>query len=80
MEALDGNSIAGPLFELFAREMTTVSGACVHCGSTSQIAELEVYRNAPGTVVRCPSCCQVVIVLTEVRGVVRINHDDFDLR
>jgi hypothetical protein len=79
MEALDGNAIAGQLFDVFGREMTVAAGSCTHCGHTAQIAELRVFSRAPGTVVRCRSCGSVVIVLVEVRGVTRMVLDDFDL-
>ena len=77
MEALDGNAIAGQLFECFGTEMTTATGACAHCGARAMIAELKVYSRAPGSVVRCPSCGAVVIVLVEVRGVTRIDSGGF---
>jgi hypothetical protein len=73
MEALDGNAIAGTLFENYGAEMTTAIGACGHCGACAQIAELRVYLRAPGTIVRCPSCGQVVMVLVRIRGVLRVN-------
>jgi predicted RNA-binding Zn-ribbon protein involved in translation (DUF1610 family) len=79
MEALDGNAIAGALFEHFGSEMTTVAGACVHCGTVAQIAELKVYVKAPGTVVRCPTCGKVVIVLVEVHGMSRIDASGLEL-
>jgi hypothetical protein len=79
MEALDGNAIAGQLFEFFSTEMTTASGACTHCGAVAKIAELSVYSRAPGAVVRCRSCGSVVIVLVEIRGTTRVNLDGFDL-
>src|SRR5690242_12343332 len=63
MEALDGNAIAGDLFEYFGGEMTTVTGSCRHCGARAQIAELQVYTKAPGMVARCRSCGSVVMVL-----------------
>ena len=68
MEPLDGNAIAGQLFDVFGVEMTTASGTCASCGATAQIAELMVYLRAPGAVVRCPVCGAVLIVLTELRG------------
>jgi len=79
MEALDGNAIAGPLYERFGREMTTATGACAHCGARAQIAVLRIYLRAPGTVARCPSCDNVVIVLVEVRGTARAYLDAFKL-
>jgi hypothetical protein len=64
--ALDGNAIAGDLFAAFGREMTTVVGRCRHCGTASAVAELCVYPRAPGTVVRCPSCHAVVMMLVTI--------------
>jgi hypothetical protein len=68
MEALDGNAIGGLLLEVFGAEMTTATGVCKHCGASAQVAELVVYLEAPGTVVRCRSCESVVMVVVEVRG------------
>jgi hypothetical protein len=73
MEALDGNAIAGTLFEHFGAEMTEALGKCGHCGSTAQIAELRVYLCAPGTVGRCPACGNVVMVFVRVRDALRID-------
>ena len=77
MEALDGNAIAGPLFEHFGTEMTTVLGTCAHCGTRAQVAELEVYMRAPGSVVRCRHCGNVVIVLVPIRGELRVDSSAF---
>jgi hypothetical protein len=63
---LDGNAIAGELFAAFGREMTDVVGKCRNCGTVSTVAELCVYLRAPGTVVRCPSCHAVVMVLVTI--------------
>jgi hypothetical protein len=79
MEALDGNAIGGQLFDYFGTEMTTAKGDCGHCGTRAQIAELLVYAHAPGAVVRCRACGQVVMVIVEVRGAVRVNLDWFKL-
>lgn len=79
MDALDGNAIAGPLFEYFGTDMTTATGACRHCGASAQVAELRVYGRAPGTVVRCCNCGQVVIVILEIRDRVRIDTQHFRL-
>jgi hypothetical protein len=66
MDALDGNAIAGLLFDVFGGEMTTATATCASCGATRQVAELQVYLRAPGTVVRCRSCGSVVMVLVTV--------------
>ena len=79
MDALDGNAIAGPLFEHFGAEMTTARGTCAHCGAQAQIAEERVYMRGPGAVARCWSCGNVVIVLVTIRGVLRVDHGSFRL-
>jgi hypothetical protein len=79
VEPLDGNAIAGDLFNVFGREMTTVSGACAHCGAVALIAELRVFMKAPGAVVRCRRCGQVVFVVVDIRGETRIDLDQFKL-
>jgi hypothetical protein len=62
MDALDGNAIAGQLVEVFGAEMTTATGVCGSCGASGVVAELVVYLQAPGTVVRCRSCESVLMV------------------
>ena len=68
MEALDGNAIGGLLLEVFGMEMTTATATCGHCGAVGLVAELMVYLQAPGTVVRCPACGQVLMVFSQVRS------------
>jgi hypothetical protein len=79
MEALDGNAIAGALFEYFGAEMTTARGSCTHCGASAQIAQLRVYQRAPGMVARCVNCGGVVIVLVEIRSRLQIDLSGFQL-
>ena len=73
MQPLDGNAIAGALYEAFGDEMTTRTGICEHCGAMGPLAELRVYARAPGIVARCSSCGNVVLVLVDVRGTPRIH-------
>jgi hypothetical protein len=68
MEHLDGNAIAGQMFDVFGAEMTIATGTCANCGATHVMAELIVYLEAPGTVGRCPSCESVVMVVVDRRG------------
>ena len=79
MQALDGNSIAGDLTEVFGQDMTTTAGACASCGTVSLIAELAVYSCAPGAVVRCRHCGEVVLVLVSVRGRPRLDAGRFQM-
>jgi len=65
--ALDGNAIAGRLYEVFGAEMTTAVGVCAHCGAEGVVAECVVYVDGPGVVVRCRSCIGVLAVLVRRR-------------
>jgi len=69
MEPLDGNAIAGQLFDVFGIEMTSAIATCAACGSVGHVAEFAVYLRAPGTVARCRSCGRILMVLTTIRGV-----------
>ncbi len=69
MDALDGNAIGGLLVDVFGVEMTAATGACAHCGAAGAVATFVVYLEAPGTVARCRSCGEVLMVVLERRGI-----------
>jgi transcription elongation factor Elf1 len=73
MNALDGNAIAGQLYEVFGGEMTASRSTCVACGATSYVAEAVVYMRGPGTVARCRACGEVHMVLVTIRGVTCVD-------
>jgi hypothetical protein len=73
MNALDGNAIAGRLYDVFGEEMTTAAAVCGHCGNRGLVAECEVYLGGPGTVVRCRACRGLLMVLVEVRDVTCVD-------
>jgi hypothetical protein len=79
MESLDGNAVAGTLFDAFGREMTTALGRCGQCGAEKQLAEARVYTRAPGAVMRCASCGAVLMVLVEARGVICVDARGLDV-
>ncbi|MBL6278073.1 hypothetical protein JMF97_18100 [Micromonospora fiedleri] len=60
---VDGNMLDGPLGEVFAVDLSTATGRCAHCGATGPVAALRVYSHAPGLVVRCPTCAEVMMRL-----------------
>jgi len=70
---VDGNAIGGLLIEVFGTEMTTAVGTCGSCGTAGQVAELAVYRPELGTVVRCRSCDNVLMVFVQIRGVTCVD-------
>src|SRR5260221_7623682 len=65
---LDGNAAGGILREIFPFEMTLAEGTCAHCGSTRVVGELTVYKSAMGTVMRCPTCDNVLMRIVSARG------------
>ena len=73
VSALDGNAIAGLLHEVFGDEMTTAVGTCATCGKHNVVGEVEVYLRAPGTVVRCRHCHNVVMVFTRIRETICVD-------
>ena len=79
MDALDGNAIAGELFEHFGHEMTMADVRCLHCQHISLMAELRVYLKAPGAVARCPTCGEVVMVIADIRGTARFDMSDMEI-
>lgn len=58
---LDANAIAGILVEIFGVEMTVVAARCTHCGNRAQVGSLRAYTHAPGIVLRCSICTEVVL-------------------
>jgi hypothetical protein len=60
---LDGNAAAGALSEVFRAEMTLARATCATCGDRRPVAELRLYADAPGLVLRCRSCTAVLLRL-----------------
>jgi hypothetical protein len=73
MDALDGNAIGGLLIDVFGAEMTAAGSICGTCGASRPVAELVVYRQAPGTVVRCRTCGNLLMVLVKRHGVTSVD-------
>lgn len=65
---LDGNALGGMMLELFGVEMTTASSTCRSCGAVEQMACVDVYVHAPGTVVRCRHCESVLMKVVRAPG------------
>jgi Zn finger protein HypA/HybF involved in hydrogenase expression len=65
---VDGNAIGGLLREIFAMEMTAAETTCAGCGAVNAVGAVDVYMHAPGVVVRCPECKQVLMLIVHGRG------------
>ncbi len=80
---LDGNAAAGVLREIFTVEMTASPAECAGCGREGEIGALLAFVQAPGLVLRCPGCEQVMLRIVQTpeatyldaRGVVALRHD-----
>jgi len=60
---LDGNAAAGALADVFAFDVSMATATCVTCGDARSVAELHAYMRAPGTVLRCATCENVLLRL-----------------
>ena len=73
MTHLDGNVAAGPLGEIFAREVTTAIATCASCGNSGPLGSAIVYGETMGTIVRCVACDQVLLRFAETPRGVRLD-------
>jgi hypothetical protein len=66
---LDGNAVAGELLEIFGIEMTVNEAECATCGRVHAVGAMLAFTQAPGIVLRCPSCEAVMMrVVRTPRG------------
>jgi hypothetical protein len=70
---VDGNALAGELSEVFAVEMTVARVACGGCGKVEQLGADHAYVRAPGMVLRCCHCDQVLLVMTRIDDRLRVS-------
>ena len=64
---LDGNAAAGLLTEVFTPEATAAVVRCASCGAEGAVGGAAVYANAPGLVIRCTSCSEVIMRFARIR-------------
>lgn len=65
---LDGNAAAGRLADVFVFDATTARTRCGACGMTAPLGVYLVYADAPGMVVRCPTCEAMVMRIVQTPG------------
>jgi hypothetical protein len=65
---VDGNAAAGVLSEVFAVEITAAVGQCAGCGRTGPMADTRLFAHAPGLVLRCAGCDDVLLRLVSGEG------------
>lgn len=78
---LDANAMAGLLYEIFGVEMTASPIECATCGNEGEIGELLAFVQAPGIILRCSTCENVVLrivqtpdeIILDARGAVYLR-------
>jgi hypothetical protein len=65
---LDGNAAAGILQAIFPFEMTLAQVTCTGCGVMNALGATAAYMHGMGTVIRCPSCDNVLIRIVHAGG------------
>ena len=73
MNPVDGNALAGPLFELFRVDMTTAESQCLGCHTLDLLARASVFISEMGAVMRCRNCGAVQAVLVDIAGTISLK-------
>jgi ribosomal protein S27E len=78
MSHVDGNSLAGPLSDLFSIDITDAVGRCVGCGDEAVLARAMVYVSGTDLVVRCSNCDDVLLTVVHGPGDLRLTLAGLD--
>ena len=70
---LDGNALAGLLQGIFGIEMTANPAECGNCGNISEMGGLLAFTRAPGAVLRCPACEEVMMTVVETPDAIYLD-------
>jgi hypothetical protein len=72
---LDGNAAAGLWREVFLPDLTAARGRCAACGAVAPLGAQPLYMAplAPGAVLRCGACQQVLLVAVRAGGRYRLG-------
>ena len=62
---LDANAVGGLLHDIFGAEMTAAPSECANCGNVAEIGTLLAFTQAPGAVLRCSVCEQVMLRIVQ---------------
>lgn len=70
---LDGNAAGGMLYDVFSAEMTAAPTECASCGRRGEIGSLLAFTQAPGLVLRCPSCEKIMVRIVRAGDVTYLD-------
>lgn len=64
-QTVDGNAIAGMLWDLFGADVTALVGTCGGCGSLAAFAEAVVELDSHAAIVRCRTCTRTLFTVLQ---------------
>jgi len=70
---VDGNAVAGLLQDVFGLEMTASPAECANCGQVNELGALLAFIQAPGAVLRCPACEEVILRIVETPDAIYVD-------
>jgi DNA-directed RNA polymerase subunit RPC12/RpoP len=69
---VDGNAVAGMLWDVFGADVTAAVGVCGGCGSAAPFAEAVVELDEAAAIVRCRSCTHTLFTVLREGGGTRL--------
>ena len=76
VEHVDGNALAGVLAEFMSTDAATLRITCRHCGAHGNMAEVDVERDAVGSIARCRGCGHtLLVILRDAGGSIRLRFE-----
>lgn len=60
---VDGNAIAGQVFEILGVDVTALRGTCAGCGMDACLAEAVVEVDDTAAIVRCRTCTRTLFTV-----------------
>ena len=70
---LDANAVGGLLQDIFGVEMTAVPSECANCGNIAELGTLLAFTQAPGAVLRCSVCEQVMLRIVQTPDAIYLD-------
>ncbi len=70
---LDANAVGGLLHDIFGDEMTAEPTECAHCGNVGAVGTLLAFTQAPGAVLRCSVCEQVMLRIVQTPSAIYLD-------
>jgi len=70
---VDGNAVAGPLQQIFGRDMTMAMARCAGCDHEAEMGALMAFTRGPGIVLRCPACQAAIARIVETPSAIYLE-------